>query len=530
MRKILLVGLSTFALGAACATAVAYADQAGGRPSAETYRMLELFGDVLATVEQQYVVPVDDRRLIESAIDGMLSSLDPHSGYLSADNFDDMRETTRGEYGGLGMEVTSESGAVRIMTAMDGTPAQRAGLQTGDVIGAIDGQSLLGVTLTEAVRQLRGAVGTQVTLTVGRENSEPFDVRLTREVINVRSATGRMEGDVGVLRISQFNEDTAEEARTVLATLQRENPNLRGLILDMRNNPGGLLDSSVAISDMFLSGGEVVSQRGRDARSIDRYNAEPGDLLNGKPMVVLVNGGSASAAEIVAGALQDRGRAAVLGLTTFGKGSVQTVIPLRGGLDGALKLTTARYYTPAGRSIQARGIVPDLQVARSRQEAEVATRTMFQLTEAHLRNALQQEGEPARNALEIAMLPPESYSAEEDYQLAQALTVMRRGGQPVQVAQAMQRAVPPRPATTLASATGARGAPTAADRAERATTRLTAPAAARPSPGTPAETVLPASPGVTPAARGADAPAGRTPGSLPTQTTPPEQPATTPRR
>ncbi len=534
MRKTLLVGLSTFALGAACASAVAYADQASSRPNAETYRMLELFGDVLATVEQQYVVPVDDRRLIESAIDGMLSSLDPHSGYLSADNFDDMRESTRGEYGGLGMEVTSDSGAVRVMTAMDGTPAQRAGLQTGDVIGAIDGQSLLGVTLTEAVRQLRGVVGTSVTITVGREGSEPFDVRLTREVINVRSATARMDGDVGVLRISQFNENTAEEARTVLATLQRDNPAMRGLVLDLRNNPGGLLDSSVAISDMFLDGGEVVSQRGRDARSIDRYNAEPGDLLNGRPMVVLVNGGSASAAEIVAGALQDRGRAAVIGLTTFGKGSVQTVIPLRGGLDGALKLTTARYYTPAGRSIQARGIVPDLQVARTRQEAEVGTRTMFQMTEAHLRNALQQEGEPAREALQIAMLPPEGQVLEgrdgrfgtpddADYQLEQAKTILRRGGSTVQVAQTMQRAVPPRPAaTTLASATGARGANTPTSPGSRNVSDVF-PAEQRPT--TPAGTMRPNAAPAGPAARGTDAPAGPSPTSLPAQTTPPEQPA-----
>lgn len=523
MRKTLLVGISCFALGVVSAGTLAYANQR----NQETYRMLELFGDVLATVQQQYVVPVDDRRLIEAGIDGMLSSLDPHSGYLNPEAFNDMRDSTRGEYGGLGMEVTSDDGAVRVQTAMDGTPAERAGLQTGDVIGAINGQSLIGVTLTEAVRQLRGPVGTSVTLTIGRQGRDPFDVRLTREIINVRSATARMDGDVGVLRISQFNENTDTEAREALERLQRENPTMRGLILDMRNNPGGVLETSVNIADLFLDGGEVVSQRGRTTRDIQRWNAEPGDVLNGKPIVVLVNGGSASAAEIVAGALQDRGRAAVVGLTTFGKGSVQTVIPMRNGLDGALKLTTARYYTPSGRSIQARGIVPDLQVARSREEAEAGTRTLFTYSEAHLRNALEQEGEPQRNALQIAMLPPENFGRAEggaqrteagarrpagtpapDFQLVQAREVLRRGGTP-QVAQAMQRAVPPRPVErnqTVAALEG-RGA------GETGTGRGGATEAPRPE-GAPA----------APAARGTATPDRPSPTALPPQTTPAEQP------
>lgn len=507
MRKMLLVGLSAFALGAVSAGTVVYAETAS-RPSAETYRMLELFGDVLATVQQQYVVPVDDRRLIEAGIDGMLSSLDPHSGYLNPEAFTDMRDTTRGEYGGLGMEVTSEDGAVRIQTAMDGTPAQRAGLQTGDLIVAINGQSLIGVTLTEAVRQLRGPVGTTITLTVGRQGREPFDVRLTREIINVRSAVTRMEGDVGVLRINQFNENTDVEAREALETLVRENPRMRGLILDMRNNPGGVLETSVNIADLFLDGGEVVSQRGRTANDIQRWNADAGDVLNGKPVVVLVNGGSASAAEIVAGALQDRGRGAVVGLTTFGKGSVQTVIPMRNGLDGALKLTTGRYYTPSGRSIQARGIVPDLQVARTRAEAEAGTRTLFTYNEAHLRNALEQEGEPQRNALRVAMLPPESFNTESgDYQLQQALEVLRRGGSPT-VAQAMQRAVPERPVER--------------NQTVAALEQRTAGGAAR---GGAAEAPRASSaPAGGPAARGTVTPDRPSPTALPPQTTPPEQP------
>ena len=353
MRKYLLIGVSAFVLGAGSMAYVSQRAQAtAAQPRSQTYKMLELFGDVLSTVQNQYVSEVDSKKLIEAAIDGMVTSLDPHSGYLSPDSFSDMREQTRGEYGGLGIEVTSEDGVVKIISPMDDTPAARAGVQAGDYITAINGQSLLGLPLNDAVKQMRGPVGEAITLTIAREGKDPFDVKLKREVINVISAKGRMEGDYGYLRVSAFNEKTAEEASAALRSLKAKNPKMKGLVLDLRNNPGGLLDQAVEISSLFLNGGEVVSQRGRDPKDVERYNARTdGDVLHGLPMVVLINSGSASAAEIVAGALQDRHRAALVGLTSFGKGSVQTVIPLHGGADGALKLTTARYFTPSGRSI-----------------------------------------------------------------------------------------------------------------------------------------------------------------------------------
>jgi carboxyl-terminal processing protease len=448
MRKILLVGISTFALGAG---AMAYADQVGSRPRADTYRMLELFGDVLATVERNYVVPVDDKKLIEAAIDGMVSSLDPHSGYLSGENFEDLMDQNRGAYGGLGMEVTSEDGLVKVVAPMDGTPAAAAGIQTGDIIAAVDGQSVMGAGVGATVKQLRGAVGTSVTLTIARENRDPFDVKLTRAVINVKSATAKVQGDYGVVRISTFNENTAAEAQDAIRKLKADKPNLKGLILDLRNNPGGLLPSSVDVSDLFLDGGEVVSQRGRDPKDIERYNAEPGEIAEGLPIVVLVNNGSASAAEIVAGALQDRGRAKVVGLTTFGKGSVQTVIPMRGGRDGALKLTTHRYFTPSGRSIQRTGIQPDFQVAQNEQEADVATESAFQLSEASLRNALDGDTQIRRNAMEDAELPPKEFDTKKgDYQLARAVDLLNAGGSVTAIARKKTPAAPAKVAAAAA--------------------------------------------------------------------------------
>jgi carboxyl-terminal processing protease len=395
MRKIFLIGISTvsaFALGAA---ALAYADQQAHPSKADTYKMLELFGDVLTTVDQQYVVPVDNKKLIQAAIDGMLTSLDPHSGYLDADAFSDMRDQTRGEYGGLGLQVTAEDGAVKIISPMDDTPASRAGIQPGDYITAIDGQSIIGQSLNDAVKSMRGPVGTQISLTIARDKSDPFTVRLTREVIDIKSVTSRLEGDYGYIRLSGFDEKTGPETQAALRDLKAKDPNLKGLVLDLRNNPGGLVDQAVDVASDFLNGGEVVSQRGRDARDITRYNARAdGDKLHGLPMVVLINGGSASASEIVAGCLKDRERATIVGLTSFGKGSVQTVIPLRGGADGALKLTTDRYYTPSGGSIQKTGIAPDLFVAQSKKQAEaVYDDAAFQYTEGALRNALDaQEG------------------------------------------------------------------------------------------------------------------------------------------
>jgi carboxyl-terminal processing protease len=391
--------------------------------------MLELFGDVLNTVQRQYVTEVDDTKLIEAAIDGMLNSLDPHSGYLNPESFDDMRDQTRGEYGGLGIEVTSEDGVVKVISPMDGTPAAEAGIKAGDYITAVNGESVLGLTVNEAVKQMRGKPGEAVTLTIAREKSDPFDVKIVREVIKPKIVTVRMEGDYGYLRIASFNEKTTDEAEAAFTNLRAKNPHMKGLVLDLRNNPGGLLDQAVGVSDLFLDGGEIVSQRGRDPRDVERYNARPGDIAAGLPIVVIINNGSASAAEIVAGALQDRKRAEIVGLTSFGKGSVQTVIPLRGGMDGALKLTTARYYTPSGRSIQRTGIDPDLEVAQSLEEAQQIANRAFQFSEASFRNALNaDEGKKRRGAHEPAEAPPEDFDAEKgDFQLARAMDVLKYG-------------------------------------------------------------------------------------------------------
>ncbi|MFN3574748.1 MAG: S41 family peptidase [Phenylobacterium sp.] len=429
MKKYLMIGAAAFVLGAGSMAYVSQQAQASAQqPRAQTYRMLELFGDVLDTVERQYVTEIDETKLIESAIDGMLTSLDPHSGYLNPESFDEMRDQTRGEYGGLGIEVTSEDGVVKVISPMDDTPAARAGVKAGDYITAVNGESVLGMTVSDAVKQMRGKPGEAVTLSIAREKSDPFDVEIVREVIKPKSAVARMEGDYGYLRVSAFNERTTEEAEQAFGALRAKNPDMKGLILDLRNNPGGLLDQAVGISDLFLENGEIVSQRGRDARDVERYNARPGDIAEGLPMVVLINTGSASAAEIVAGALQDRKRAELVGLTSFGKGSVQTVIPLRGGMDGALKLTTARYYTPAGRSIQQTGIEPDLEVASTRDEAQAIANRAFQFSEASLRNALNaSEGLKRRGAHEPAEAPPEDFDEAKDFQLVRAQDVLKYG-------------------------------------------------------------------------------------------------------
>jgi carboxyl-terminal processing protease len=428
MKKYLLIGVSAFVLGAGSMAYVSQQAEASAPNRAKTYRMLGLFGDVLDTVQRQYVTDVDDTKLIHAALDGMLNSLDPHSGYLDPENFDDMRDQTRGEYGGLGIEVTSEDGVVKVISPMDGTPAAAAGIKAGDYITAVNGESVLGLSVNEAVKQMRGKAGEKVVLTIAREKADPFDVSIVREVIKPKSATAKMEGQFGVLRVSAFNEKTTDEAEAAVAQLRAKNPAMKGLILDLRNNPGGLLDQAVAVSDLFLEGGEIVSQRGRDPRDVERYNARPGDITGGLPIVVLINSGSASAAEIVAGALQDRRRAEVVGLTSFGKGSVQTVIPLRGGMDGALKLTTARYYTPSGRSIQRTGIEPDLEVASTREEAQKIANRAFQFSEASFRNALNaDEGKVRKGAHQPAEAPPEGFDTKKDFQLARAADVLRYG-------------------------------------------------------------------------------------------------------
>jgi carboxyl-terminal processing protease len=398
------------------------------RDRGDVYRQLELFADVLARVEQDYVTEIDNEQAIEAAIQGMLFSLDPHSSYMNASEYRDMQVQTRGEYGGLGIEVTSEDGVVRVVSPIDDTPAQRAGIQAGDYITAVDGESILGLTVNEAVRRMRGQAGTTITITIAREGTDPFDVTLTREIINVRAVTARIEGgDIGVIRVSTFNERTGEMLQDAIRTVRRDaGGRLRGVVIDLRNNPGGLLDQAIEVSDAFLDGGEVVSTRGRQPEDVQRYNARRGDDLAGVPLVVLINGASASAAEIVAGALQDRNRALVVGTDSFGKGSVQTVIPLQGGRDGALRLTTARYYTPAGRSIQGAGIRPDMEVAARRVDPERLTR--LGLSEADLPNALDNDAGEARRGLHVPDdQPPEGWDEDEDYQLKRAMDFLRQG-------------------------------------------------------------------------------------------------------
>jgi carboxyl-terminal processing protease len=448
MRKYLMISGAAFVLGAGSMALVGAAATAKTEaPSRKSYQLLQMFGDVMEAARTKYVVPIDsdrEQKMIEAAINGMMANLDPHSAYLNAADYGDMRDTTRGLYGGLGIEVSAKDGAVQIISPMDDSPASRVGLQPEDYIVAIDGVSVVGMPLTDAIKKMKGDPGQEITLTIARENVDPFDVKLKREIIKPKAATVRMDGDMGYLRLgSGFNEKTTEEAQAGVKSLLAQNPNMKGLVLDLRNNPGGLLDQAVSISDMFLDGGEVVSQRGRDPNDIERYNAKPGDILNGRPMVVLINPGSASAAEIVAGALKDRRRAETVGLTSFGKGSVQTVIPIRGGVDGALKLTTGRYYTPSGRSIQRIGIEPDLEVAASIEQADALRDQAFQSSEATEYNALDaSEGKLRRGAHEAAEAPPKAFedkckepTAEQkkpgvpdcDFQLTRALDVLHYG-------------------------------------------------------------------------------------------------------
>ncbi len=337
-------------------------DAASAASNADTYKQLNLFGDVFDRIRGDYVEAPDEEKLIEAAISGMLASLDPHSSYMNAKRFEEMRVQTSGEFGGLGIEVTMENGAVKVVAPIDDTPADKAGLMSNDLITHLDGEQVQGLTLNEAVDKMRGKVNTPITLTIQREGKEPFDVKLLRDVIRVRSVKYNLEGDdIGYVRISSFTEQTQEGLDAAITDIEKQTgPKLKGIILDLRNNPGGLLDQAISVSDTFLERGEVVSTRGRNADETQRYNAQTGDAADGKPVIILVNGGSASASEIVAGALQDHKRATIIGTRSFGKGSVQTIIPL--GSAGALRLTTARYYTPAGRSIQAKGIDADIVI------------------------------------------------------------------------------------------------------------------------------------------------------------------------
>ncbi len=398
------------------------------------YEQLDLFGDIFERIRAQYVEDVDESELIEAAINGMLTSLDPHSSYLSAEAAAEMREDTRGEFGGLGIEVTQEDGWVKVVTPMDGTPAFNAGVQAGDFITQVNGESLLGLTLGEAVEMMKGPVGSEIIITVVREGvDEPFDVSIIRDIIKLTAVRTKAVGNTVVSRIATFNDQTFPNLQEGLKKTIEElggMENVDGFIIDLRNNPGGLLNQAIKVSDAFLEEGEIVSTRGRDPQDGDRYNATPGDLAQGKPVVVLINNGSASASEIVAGALQDHQRAIIVGTKSFGKGSVQTVMPLRN--NGAMRLTTARYYTPSGRSIQALGVSPDIVVEQPRRDPgadEGEDKPRRTRSEADLRGSLNNDSltddERARIEEERAVAEEAAKLRDEDFQLSYAVDLLK---------------------------------------------------------------------------------------------------------
>ena len=398
----------------------------------QVYEQLNLFGEVFDRIRSGYVEDVDSSDLISAAIRGMLTSLDPHSGYMPPENFEDMQVDTKGAFGGLGIEVTQEDGFVKVVSPMDGTPASDAGIQSGDFITHVDGEAILGLSLSEAVDKMRGPVGSEVSLTIVRNlDEEPFDIVIIRDIIKLTAARVRIEDDVIIIRVTTFNEQTTPNIEKGIKEKIDElsgEENVSGFIIDLRNNPGGLLSEAISVSDMFLNQGEIVSTRGRYNGQAKRYSASKGDLAKNKPLVVLINGGSASASEIVAGALQDHKRAVILGTKSFGKGSVQSVIPL--GENGAMRLTTARYYTPAGRSIQALGVVPDIIVEQSPlvNNEKDSDKPSSRITEADLRGALSNdrlsEEEKELFAKEQEIQIKKSQRRKTDYQLSFALDVI----------------------------------------------------------------------------------------------------------
>ena len=435
MRKLLIATVVGGLLGATIAPQFSGPLLAQESAEAKTYQQLKLFGDIFDRIRLDYVEEVDDEKLIEAAIDGMLTSLDPHSSYLSPDDAADMRIQTRGAFGGLGIEVTQEDGFVKVVTPMDDTPADLAGMQPGDFITHVDGEGLLGLTLGEAVDLMRGPVGSKIIITVVREGEpEPFDVTIIRDTIKLTAVRDRSIGETVVLRVSTFNDQTYPNLKDGIKT-QIEAAggieNINGFVIDLRNNPGGLLNQAIMVSDAFLEKGEIVSTRGRDPSQADRWNARKGDLAQSKPIVVLINGGSASASEIVAGALQDHRRAIVVGTKSFGKGSVQTVMPIPG--DGAMRLTTARYYTPSGRSIQALGVSPDIIVEQPRQAPkeddteEDSSRSAR--SEADLRGSLDNDSlsEKERKQIESERAVAEEAATlrEDDFQLSYAIDLLK---------------------------------------------------------------------------------------------------------
>ena len=397
---------------------------------ADVYEQLDLFGDIFDRIRSEYVEEVDARELIEAAINGMLTSLDPHSGYLPPVDAEKMREQTRGEFGGLGIEVTQEEGFVKVVSPIDGTPADEAGMEAGDFITHVDGESVLGLTLNEAVERMRGPVGSELIITVAREGEdEPFDVTIIRDFIKLTAARVRTEGKSVVIRVTTFNDNTFDNIRDGLdKELESADglENINGVVIDLRNNPGGLLSQAIRVSDAFLDKGEIVSTRGRDPEDGDRYNATPGDLINGKPIVILINGGSASASEIVAAALKDHRRAIVVGTKSFGKGSVQTVMPLRE--QSAMRLTTARYYSPSGRSIQNLGVTPDIIVEQPRRRSNDEEDEFKFRSESDLRGSLSND---SLSEDEIQQIEEDRAKAEKaaelrnaDYQLAYAIDIL----------------------------------------------------------------------------------------------------------
>ena len=397
---------------------------------ADVYEQLDLFGDIFDRIRSEYVEEVGARELIEAAINGMLTSLDPHSGYLPPVDAEKMREQTRGEFGGLGIEVTQEEGFVKVVSPIDGTPADEAGMEAGDFITHVDGESVLGLTLNEAVERMRGPVGSEIIITVVREGEdEPFDVTIIRDFIKLTAARVRTEGKSVVIRVTTFNDNTFDNIRDGLdKELESASglENINGVVIDLRNNPGGLLSQAIRVSDAFLDKGEIVSTRGRDPEDGDRYNATPGDLINGKPIVILINGGSASASEIVAAALKDHRRAIVVGTKSFGKGSVQTVMPLRE--QSAMRLTTARYYSPSGRSIQNLGVTPDIIVEQPRRRSNDEEDEFKFRSESDLRGSLSND---SLSEDEIQQIEEDRAKAEKaaelrnaDYQLAYAIDIL----------------------------------------------------------------------------------------------------------
>ncbi|MBT1157761.1 S41 family peptidase [Aminobacter anthyllidis] len=421
MRKLSLLLAGALMGGSAMSLVYGAPGSTANAAGSETYRQLAIFGDIFERVRGQYVTPPDEKALIESAINGMLTSLDPHSSYLNAEAAKDMRVQTKGEFGGLGIEVTMENELVKVITPIDDTPAAKAGVLAGDYISKIDGEEVRGLTLNDAVEKMRGLINTPIKLTILREGADkPIELSIMRDVIKVKAVKFRVDNDVGYLKVTSFTEKTFDDLQNAIDTIKKQVPTdkLKGYVLDLRLNPGGLLDQAVSVSDTFLDRGEIVSTRGRDPKDITRFDSRPGDDIDGKPLIVLINGGSASASEIVAGALQDLRRATVVGTQSFGKGSVQTIIPL--AENGALRLTTALYYTPSGKSIQGKGITPDIKVDQPL-PADLQGRDVTR-GESELKGHIKGAEESDKGSGSAAYVPPEP---KDDLQLNYALELLR---------------------------------------------------------------------------------------------------------